>query len=251
MPGLGIAGSGRAARAFAARLRATGLAPRPAADDFQGLRTLLLVPTDIGECESLLFEAEGFARRAPSLQVIILAATLSPRYARALRGRIRPEIALVDAPFTGTQRAAEDGRLSFFLGGRKDEVERLAPVFDRLGAKAIRMGGFGAAMAAKVMNDFLAASSNAMTRIALDWAEAQGIDEVRLLGITGETLGGLAAPGMDLGDQTPAGAAGDDCVTALVREVEIALDNALAGAHLTPPRALEDVFRGLRQRHLH
>ena len=28
-------------------------------------------------------------------------------------------------------------------------------------------------------------------------------------------------------------------------------DNALAGAHLTPPRALEDVFRGLRQRHLH
>ena len=81
-------------------------------------------------------------------------------------------------------------------------------------------------------------------------AEAQGIDEARLLGITGETLG-LAAPGIDAGDQTPAGAAGDDCVTALVREVEIALDNALAGAHLTPPRALEDVFRGLRQRHLH
>ena len=34
-------------------------------------------------------------------------------------------------------------------------------------------------------------------------------------------------------------------------EVEIARDNALAGAHLTPPRAREDVFRGLRQRHLH
>ncbi len=250
MPGLGIAGSGRAARPFLARLRAGGLAPRQATGGLAGLTTLIIVPRDIGECEALLFEPEGFAKSAPDLQTIIIASTLSPRYVRALRGRIRAGIALVDAPFTGTQLAAEEGRLTFFLGGPKEDVNRLAPIFDRLGAKAIRMGGFGAAMAAKVMNDFLAASSNAMTRIALDWAEAQGIDEARLLGITGETLS-LAAPGIDAGDQTPAGAAGDDCVNALVREVEIALDNALAGAHLTPPRALEDVFRGLRQRHLH
>lgn len=250
MAGLGIAGSGRAARPFLARLRAGGLAPRPAAGGLAGLTTLIIVPRDIGECEALLFEAEGFAKTAPDLHTIVIASTLSPRYVRALRGRIRAGIALVDAPFTGTQRAAEEGRLTFFLGGRKEDISRLAPIFDRLGAKAIRMGGFGAAMAAKVMNDFLAASSNAMTRIALDWAEAQGIDEARLLGITGETLG-LPAPGIDAGDQAPAGAAGDDCVNALVREVEIALDNALAGAHLTPPRALEDVFRGLRQRHLH
>jgi 3-hydroxyisobutyrate dehydrogenase-like beta-hydroxyacid dehydrogenase len=250
MSGLGIAGSGRAARTFLARLRATGFAPRPAAEDLPGLKTLLLVPRDIGECETLLFEAEGFARNAPALQTIVLLATLSPRYVRALRGRIRAEIALVDAPFSGSIRAAEQGALTFFVGGRREDVDRIAPIFDRLGAKAIRMGGFGAAMAAKVMNDFLAASSNAMTRIALDWAEAQGIDEARLLDVTGETLGGLALPD-DTGGHAPAGPGGDEGVTALVREVEIALDNALAGAHLTPPRALEDVFRGLRQRHLH
>lgn len=251
MSGLGIAGSGRAARAFLARLRATGLAPCPAAEDLPGLKTLLLAPRDIGDCEALLFEVEGFARNAPALQTIVLLATLSPRYVRALRGRIRAEIALVDAPFSGSIRAAEQGALTFFVGGRREDVDRLAPVFDRLGAKAIRMGGFGAAMAAKVMNDFLAASSNAMTRIALDWAEAQGIDEARLLDVAGETLGGLAAPGHDTGDHAPAAPGSDECVTALVREVEIALDTALAGAHLTPPRALEDVFRGLRQRHLH
>lgn len=248
MGGLGIAGSGRVARTFLSRLRAGGVAARPAAEDLSQLRTLLLVPSTIGECESLLFEAEGFAKKAPSLQIIVIAATLSPRYVRALRGRIRAEVALVDAPFTGTLRAAEEGRLSFFVGGRKEEVERLAPLFDRLGVKTIRMGGFGAAMAAKVMNDFLAASSNAMTRIALDWAEAQGIDEARLLDIAGATLGGRAPVGSEAVDP---GASCDDCVTALVREVEIALDNALAGAHLTPPRALEDVFRGLKQRHLH
>jgi len=248
MGGLGIAGSGRAARGIFARLCAAGCAPRPASEDLSQLRTLLLVPGTIGECESLLFEAEGFAKRAPMLQTVVIAATLSPRYVRALRGRIRTDVALIDAPFTGSARAAEEGRLSFFVGGRKEEVERLGPLFDRLGTKTIRVGGFGAAMAAKVMNDFLCASSNAMTRIALDWAEAQGIDEARLLEIAGDTLGGLVPPGFEAVDH---GASCDDCVTALVREVEIALDNALAGAHLTPPRALEDVFRGLKQRHLH
>lgn len=251
MPGLGIAGSGRAARTFLARLRAAGFAPQPAAEDLAGLRTLLLVPRDIGDCEALLFEAEGFARNAPALQTIVLFATLSPRYVRALRGRIKAEIALVDAPFSGSLRAAEDGALTFFVGGRREDVARIAPILDRLGAKSIRMGGFGAAMAAKLMNDFLAASSNAMTRIALDWAEAQGIDEARLLDVAGETLGSLSGPRQDPGDTALSVPGGEECVTALVRDVEIALDNALAGAHLTPPRALEDVFRGLRQRHLH
>src|SRR5690606_25260991 len=165
-----------------------------------------------------------------------------------LRGRIRTEVRRVDAPFTGSLGAAEEGRLTCFLGGGKDEVDRLLPVFDRLGAKAIRMGGFGAGVAAKLMNDFLAASSNAMTRIALDWAEAQGIDEARLLDVAGETLRGLGGAGPDSEDEGPAG---DDWVPALLRDVENAHDNALAGAHLTPPRELEAEFRGLRQRHLH
>lgn len=245
---LGIAGSNRFARTFHTRLVAAGLAPRTADEDIAGLRTLLLVPSDIGDCERLLFEAEGFAKKIPTLRTIVLAATLSPRYVRALRGRIRTEVALVDAPFNGTLRMAEEGRLTFLIGGRREDVACLAPVFDRLGTKAIRMGSYGAGMAAKVMNDFLAASSHAMTRIAIDWAQAQGIDEARMLDIAGESLWGRAGA---WGETAECRHGSDDCVAALVREVEIALDNALTGAHLTPPRALEDVFRGLRQRHLH
>ncbi|MCB2116680.1 MAG: NAD(P)-dependent oxidoreductase [Rhodobacteraceae bacterium] len=250
---IAIAGGARAARAFAARLAAAGFQVENAqsrAATGSSARTLLLVPQDLAECEALLFETQALARRQPAFERIVIAATLSPRYMRALRGRISPSIVLLDAPFSGTSRAAEQGRLSFFLGGRADDIAALQPVLAHLGRRAVRMGGFGAATAAKVMNDFLAASSNAMTRIALDWAEAQGIDEARLVDMTGETLGGLVATGHDLPEAALSGS-GDDCVTSLVREVEIALDNALAGAHLTPPRALEDVFRGLRQRHLH
>lgn len=268
MRGLGIAGSGRTARPFFSRLQAAGLDAssfgnppagptafeRPANDAeafARGLSTLILVPVDIAEAESLLFETQGFAKRAPALKTIVICATLSPRYVRALRGRIPNHIALIDAPHVGTLRAAEEGRLSFFLGGDRDEIARLSPVFGHLGRKLVRMGGFGTAMAAKVMNDFLAASSNAMTRIALDWAEAQGIEDAPLLEMTGDVFSGLTVPGFDLADFGKGGHGSDHCITSLVKEVESALDTALAGAHLTPPRALDDVFRHMKARPLH
>jgi len=259
MRGVRIAGSGRAARIFHARLSAAGFAVDlvdPAAKgagvagcDDAG--TLLLVPHDLAECEALLFETQALAKRTPAPATIVIAATLSPRYIRALRGRINASIALADAPFSGTQRAAQEGRLAFLLGGRPEDIERLQPLFDHLGHRSPRVGAFGAATAAKVMHDFLAASSNAMTRIALDWAEAQGIDEARLLDIVGDTVPAPSSAASDVLDAAVTCPGNDGCVGALVREIEIALDNALAGAHLTPPQALEDVFRGLKQRHLH
>ena len=45
-----------------------------------------------------------------------------------------------------------------------------------MGAHFHRMGAFGAGMQAKVLNNLLAASNTAMTRLVLDWADAAGYD---------------------------------------------------------------------------
>lgn len=265
MRNLGIAGSGRAGRPFLDHLRKAGIAARgygaalgpdtgdTTAEAFAtGLDTLLLLPRDIAEAEALLFEAEAFARTAPGLSRIAVSATLSPRYVRALRGRIAPRIALVDAPFTGGPRAVDEARVSFFLGGSVEEVRSVAPIFDRLGRSAIRMGGFGTAMAAKVMNDFLAASSNAMTRIALDWAEAQGIDEARMVELTGGMFAQTpSALCHEIIEFMQPGSGGETSVSTLVRDVESALDTALASAHLTPPGAFETLFGSMKSRAIH
>ena len=266
MEGIGIAGSGRIARSFATRLSDAGISaatfglgtPEGGGDRTQraaqrftsGLGTLILVPADIAETEALLFEEQAFARNAKSLRAIVIAATLSPRYVRALRGRIDARITLIDAPVIGTGRAAEEGRLTMFLGGPLDVIQSLKPVFDLLTRKTVRMGGFGSAMAAKVMNDFLAATNNAVTRIALDWAEAQGIDEARIVEMAGRGGEGSEAP-EDAPTFCPIGQQTEDSINHLVHEVEHAFDTALAGAHLTPPRAFETVMRSVKARHLH
>ena len=261
--GIGIAGSGRAGAAFLSRLQATGFSvsgcgpeesddlspPNTFAD---GLRTLIAVPRDIGDMEALLFSTQRLAESAPFLERIVIAATLSPRYVRALRGRIRSSIALIDAPYTGTVRSAETGRIGFFVGGEEGAIDDLRPVFDTLGNRTVRMGGFGTATAAKVLNDLLAASSTALTRIALDWAEAQGIDEEKIFGLTEAALGpGLLIPGPGpvQSDRTDPGSI--DAVSALIESVEIALDLACSEAHLQRPHTMISPVRGQRMRALH
>jgi len=266
MNGIGIAGSGRIARSFTARLieagmkvttfgvsTADGVADRSvrAAQSFaSGLQTLILVPADIAETEALLFEEQGFARNTKSLGTIVVAATLSPRYVRALRGRIESRIALIDAPVIGNGRAADEGRITLFLGGSQDRIALLKPVFEIVSKKTVRMGGFGSAMAAKVMNDFLSATTTAVTRIALDWAEAQGIDEARIVELACQGGEGADAP-EDGPSYCPIGQQTENSIEMLIQEVEHAFDSALAGAHLTPPRAFEDMMRNVKSRHLH
>jgi 3-hydroxyisobutyrate dehydrogenase-like beta-hydroxyacid dehydrogenase len=266
MDGIGIAGSGRIARSFAARLVEAGLkvstfgvstpdgvadrSVRAAQRFVSGLETLVLVPADIAETEALLFEEQGFARNTRSLSTIVIVATLSPRYVRALRGRIDAQISLIDAPALGTGRIADQGRLTLFLGGPQDRIAVMKPLFDIISKKTVRMGGFGSAMAAKVMNDFLAATTTAVTRIALDWAEAQGIDEARIVELAGRGGDGDHTP--ESGPTyCPIGQQTEESITMLIHEVENAFDAALAGAHLTPPRAFEDMMRNVKSRHLH
>ncbi|HQY45149.1 MAG TPA: NAD(P)-binding domain-containing protein [Paracoccaceae bacterium] len=251
---LAISGTNTASQPFLSALNQNGWQVRNlnTGENAEGITTLLFLPRDIMESERLLFEEEAWAKRLPALQTIIIAATLSPRYVRALRGRISRRIALIDAPVVGSARAVESGQASFLVGGPAVTVERMQPLFALLGTTITRMGDYGTAMAAKALQDCLAAASSALTRSALDWAEAQGIEETRLVPLLEATFGGR----MNRGPADPASLMtnalpGDNAGSMLVKNVESALESALKGQHLTPPRGFDAPVNGQRSRHLH
>jgi 3-hydroxyisobutyrate dehydrogenase len=259
-PSLGIAGSNPAAASFLIRLRNAGVEPRvfspcpgeeTGAQDLASLRVLILMPNDILESEALLFETAAFARKAPDLETIILSATLSPRYVRALRARISKKIALIDAPVVGSLRQVETEQPTLLLGGAPEAIAKLKPIFDILARSCTVMGGFGTAMAAKALQDCLAAATSAMTRSAVDWAEAQGIEEARLTELLEVTFGRHMPCARDPAALITKALPGDNAGAVLVRNVEAALDTALAGVHLNPPRNFEQAIATIRARLLH
>lgn len=192
---VGVAGCGHMGRPMAEALQAAGFPTRgfdirpprefgafaaAMTDDpdafADGLTTVLTVVRDIPQTEDVLFGAQGLVGRAPHLRTIIISSTLSPAYVRALRDRVPEGIALVDAPMSGAPVAAEERRLSFMLGGAADDIDPLMPLFRAMGRDIHHLGPFGAGMTAKVLNNLIAASSTAATRLALDWGARMGMD---------------------------------------------------------------------------
>lgn len=266
--GIGVAGCGRMGAPMLVALRSAGfnahgfdikppstygaLAPemtdRPAGFA-RDLRILITVVRDIAQTEDVLFGTQGFVRSAPNLRQIIVSSTLSPRYVRALRTRVPAEIKLIDAPMSGAQVAAQEGRLSFMLGGDVANLAQMQPLFDAMGQHFHRMGSFGNGMAAKVLNNLLAASNTAMTRLVLDWADQQGVDETALLDLIGTSSGqNWFASGFDQIEFARDGHTDDNTIGILVKDVESALDAAPEGADTTLPLTVQQAIRALRPR---
>jgi 3-hydroxyisobutyrate dehydrogenase-like beta-hydroxyacid dehydrogenase len=264
---IGVAGCGRMGAPMLAALRragfdAQGFDLRPPmdygdlaeamSDDPErfaaGLRTLITVVRDIEQTEDVLFGAQNFSA-APGLQRIIICSTLSPRYVRDLRARIAAHIVLIDAPMSGAQVAAQEARLSFLLGGSAADLDSAQPLFAAMGKHFHRMGGYGAGMQAKVLNNLLAASHTAMTRLVLDWADAAGLDPDALLALIDTSSGqNWFASGFDEIEFARDGFGPDNTIGILVKDVESALDAAPAAADRSLPEAVRKAIAVLKPR---
>ena len=111
------------------------------------------------------------------------------------------------------------------------------------------MGDFGAGMAAKVLNNLLAASSTIATRLVLDWSDALGIEEERLLALM-HTSSGQTWFGSNFDDIEFArdGFDTENTIGILKKDVEAAVDGAPDNADLTLPLTLIELIEKLRPR---
>lgn len=220
------------------------------ADQFtHGLTTLFTVVRDIAQTEEVLFTDQAFVTRATALERIVICSTLSPRYVRDLRARIPGHITLIDAPMSGAAIAAEEARLSFMLGGSPEDIAHIQPQLNAMGRYFHHMGDFGAGMSAKVLNNLLAASNTAMTRLALDWADDAGIAEEALLKLIHTSSGqNWFASGFNEIEFARDGHAADNTIGILVKDVESALDAAPDGADTTLPRQVQSLIAKLKPR---
>jgi 3-hydroxyisobutyrate dehydrogenase len=250
----GVAGCGRMGFGMLANLRKAGLDARgfdirPIAGVeteittfADGLTTVFTVVRDTDQTDALLFDVQGLIGKADHLQRIVISSTLSPKYVKGLRTRVPDRITLIDAPMSGAQVKADAGTLTFMTGGPTAEV---MPALAAMGDEIHNMGTFGAGMTAKVLNNLLAASNTAMTRLVLDWADAEGVDEARLLDLISTASGqNWLASGFDEIEFARDGYDQDNSIGILFKDVASALDIAPDGETALPV-AVQTAIRGL------
>ena len=213
------------------------------------LETVFSVVRDADETDALLFDSQNLIAAAPGLRRIFICSTLSPRYIHNVRARVPDHITLIDAPMSGAQVAAESRTLSFMLGGAQSDIDDSIPLLALMGRHFHHMGPFGSGMQAKVLNNLLAASHTAMTRLVLDWADAAGLDTDKLLALI-ETSSGQnwLASGFKTIEFAKDGHAPDNSIGVLVKDVAAALDAAPDGADTTLPKTIQAAIRTLTPR---
>lgn len=252
---IGVAGCGRMGAGMLANLRKAGINTRGfdirnipnVGNDIDafcdGLTTLITVVRDASETDALLFNDQAIVARAPHLETLVISSTLSPGYVKALRARISDEVTLIDAPMSGAQIKADAGTLTFMTGG---DAYKIMPLLQAMGQDIHHMGAYGAGMTAKVLNNLLAASNTAMTRLVLEWADATGVEEEKLLQLIHTASGqNWFASGYNEIEFARDGYAPDNTIGILVKDVEAALD---LGRDTTLPKAVQQVIYNLKPR---
>jgi len=152
--------------------------------------TVISVVRDWKQTQDLCFDVQGIFSNADHPKTLVVSSTLSPRVLTPLGDGLADDVTVIDAPMSGAPYRAENGTLTFMVGGDKAVVAALMSAFRAMGEKVHHLGAGGAGLTCKVVNNFVASSSVVAVRRAIEAAGALGIQHDTLLDIMRTSSGG-------------------------------------------------------------
>jgi 3-hydroxyisobutyrate dehydrogenase/2-hydroxy-3-oxopropionate reductase len=104
----------------------------------------------------VILGANGLTTGAAEGLVIVDCSTVSPSASRAISSELAAKgIRFLDAPCTGSKAGAENGTLTFMVGGDREVFDRARPYFDPMGKSLYYCGGPGLGLQAKLSQNMI------------------------------------------------------------------------------------------------
>ena len=95
----------------------------------------------------------------------------------------------LDAPVSGGIGGASAGMLTFMVGGSKSGFEKVKPLFDIMGQKAVHCGPSGNGQAAKICNNMILGATMIVTCEAFALADKLGLDRQSMFDVVSTSSG--------------------------------------------------------------
>lgn len=205
-----------------------------------------------------LYLEEGVLARLPQGALAIDCSTIDPETAqRVAAAAAEKGIAMLDAPVSGGTAGAQNGTLTFIVGGQAKALERGRPLFETMGANIFHAGGNGAGQIAKICNNMLLAIQMAGTAEALSLGVDNGLDPKTLSEIMKQSSGGNWAlnlynpfPGVMDGVPASRGYQGGFLVDLMTKDLALAMTTAEQSRSSVPMGGLaKNLYRVHEQTH--
>jgi len=199
--------TGSVAEAFAVQHPQVSVAasPQAAATETDAVFTMVV---DGPQVEQVLLGDGGAAHGAAPGTLFVDCSTIGVAAATALGRRLEAlGMGFLDAPVTGSSPKAQDGTLTFMVGGSAADFERGKPALEAMGTLLVHGGPTGHGQLIKVINNAVAAANATTLAQALIVAARAGADLEALVkviasGAAGSTMVDLKARPMLTHDYT-------------------------------------------------
>ena len=201
-----------------------GNTPKEVAKRSDIIITMVGYPSDV---EELYLGEEGIIHNCQTGCILIDMTTSSPTLARKINEKGSEKgIFTLDAPVSGGDIGAREGKLSIMVGGEMNQFEKVKPLLNLLGTNVIYQGAAGAGQHTKMCNQITIASNMIGVSEALLYAKKSGLDpETVLKSITSGAAGSWSlsnlVPRMIKEDFTPG-----FYVKHFIKDLKIALESA-------------------------
>lgn len=140
--------------------------------------------SDTAAVEEVLFGKDGAFSAIQEGAIVADSSTILPEASQKFAVRVRERGAeFVDAPVTGSKIGAADGTLIFITGGKKEALEKLAPLFKAMGKQTIHIGENGKGLAAKLAMNLMIALIYEGFVEAITLADKLGVDQKALFSL--------------------------------------------------------------------
>ncbi|WP_315761484.1 NAD(P)-dependent oxidoreductase [Sphingomonas sp. Y38-1Y] len=149
---------------------------------------------------------------------------------------------VVDAPVSGGQAGAENGKLSVMCGGSDEAVAAARPLMEAYSARIVHVGAAGAGQTTKMVNQICIAGVLQGVAEALRFAQASDLDLDKVL----EAISGGAAQSWQMVNRWPTMAKDEFdfgfAIDWMRKDLGLTLDEAKRNGALLPMTALVDQF---------
>ena len=129
------------------------------------------------DVEQVVYGADGLMGASRAGMIIVDSTTADPRITRKIGADFAARsVQMIDAPNGRTPKEIEAGKVSTYVGGSKEAIDRVMPVFSCYADTIIRTGELGSGTTMKLVNNFITIGTGALIAEAVATAHKLGVD---------------------------------------------------------------------------
>ncbi|MRG85788.1 NAD(P)-dependent oxidoreductase [Salinibacillus xinjiangensis] len=194
--------------------------------------TIVGYPHDV---EEVYFGSKGILENAKAGTYVIDMTTSKPSLAVDIYNHAQERnVYALDAPVSGGDIGARDGKLAIMVGGDQAAYDQVLPIFQVMGENIILQGDAGAGQHTKMSNQIAIATNMIGVSEAIVYAKKAGLNPERVL----DTISTGAAGSFSLSKLAPRMIKGDFApgfyVKHFIKDMKIALESAKEMDMMTP-----------------